>query len=278
MKRILVLSGGGSYGAFEAGIVANLIENNKGSWDFITGVSAGSLNASYLSTIDKDSEKDNIDRIKSFWFEIKNEDVFKDEFFLNGLSMYNSNKFKNKIQNVFKELSPKRPVLIGSTSLSKCKSQTFSNDDIIEHGFTEPIMCSVSIPIVFQPYSFLNDMFIDGGFTSNILFNEAVNYAIKNYPGEDIQIDVIVCGRQIKEEDVNKDNINLTKLLEKIANIAVQQVEYSEIINKVDVPIYINVVLYERKNETDISFLDFDKSEELWNQGYTMSNVNIINL
>ena len=77
MKRILVLSGGGSYGAFEAGIISNLIENGKGSWDFITGVSAGSLNASYLSTIDKESEKDNIEIIKNLWENIKNVDVFQ---------------------------------------------------------------------------------------------------------------------------------------------------------------------------------------------------------
>ena len=42
--KILSLSGGGVYGAFEMGIVSKLLENNK-TWDLFTGVSAGSLNS-----------------------------------------------------------------------------------------------------------------------------------------------------------------------------------------------------------------------------------------
>ena len=192
--------------------------------------------------------------------------------------MYNSDKFKNKLESIFNKLTPKRPLLIGTTSLSKCFSQTFSNNDIEKYGFIDPIMCSVSIPIIFKPYSFLDDMFIDGGFTSNILFDEAVNYAIENFPGQHVQIDVIICGRQVAGEPVNKDNITFEKIIEKLANITVQQVEYAEILKKVDIPINIRVVLYERKNDTGISFLDFNKTHELWDQGYTLSNVNIYDI
>ena len=38
--KVLSLSGGCAYGAFEAGIVARLFENNS-TYDLITGVSAG---------------------------------------------------------------------------------------------------------------------------------------------------------------------------------------------------------------------------------------------
>ena len=275
MRKILVLSGGGSFGCYEAGILCNIIASGNGSWDFITGVSAGSINASYLSTIDKDSEKDYIDIIKNLWIGIKNSDVFEDEFFLNGLSVYNSDKFKSKIESVYKDkgLVPKRPLLIGSTSLSKNCSQVFSNDDIEKYGFTDLILCSTSIPIVFQPYSFLDDMFIDGGLTGNILFDEAVNYAIENFPGEDVQIDVIICGKKINKEVINKDNITFLKLLEKVWTIMLQQTEYSEILKTIDIPGNIKVMIYEQKTENGTSFLNFDNAEELWNEGYSMSNV-----
>ena len=60
MRKILCLSGGGSYGAFEMGVICNLIEEAKGGWDLITGVSAGSINAAYISTLKKYWEMDRI--------------------------------------------------------------------------------------------------------------------------------------------------------------------------------------------------------------------------
>ena len=83
MKRILILSGGGCYGSFEMGLVSKLIEEDKGSWDLITGVSAGSINACYLSTISKEDEITSIKEFKNLWLNIKSKDVFTNCFFLN---------------------------------------------------------------------------------------------------------------------------------------------------------------------------------------------------
>jgi predicted acylesterase/phospholipase RssA len=49
--NLLTLSGGGSLGAYEAGVLNKLLhENSSIDYDFILGVSAGSMNAAYLST------------------------------------------------------------------------------------------------------------------------------------------------------------------------------------------------------------------------------------
>ena len=176
MRNILCLSGGGSYGAFEIGIVCNLIKEAKGGWDLITGISAGSLNAAYLSTLKKYEEINHIEEIKNLWTNLNNSNIFQDEYFFNGLSIYNSNLFKKKIIEIYDGKTPVRPVIINATSLSKSSSVSFTNDDIIKYGFTDIIMSSATIPILFQPYSFLDDTFIDGGFTSNIAFYDAINY------------------------------------------------------------------------------------------------------
>ena len=48
--RVLSMSGGGSFGAFEAGVLARMLEEQPGlDYDYMLGVSAGSLNAGYLS-------------------------------------------------------------------------------------------------------------------------------------------------------------------------------------------------------------------------------------
>ena len=180
MKKILVLSGGGSHGCFEMGIVSRLIQDGNGYWDLITGVSAGSLNACYLSTIKKEDEKTNIDEFKKLWVNVKNSDVYRTECFLNGLSVYNTDPFKKQL-DIFNDREPVRPVIIGTTSLSTSSSQIFTEKDIYEYGFKDLIMCSTAIPILFPPYPFLDDVFVDGGITSNILLYDAINYCLKKY-------------------------------------------------------------------------------------------------
>jgi len=277
MKKLLVLSGGGSYGAFEIAIVSTLIKNGLGSWDFITGVSAGSINACYLSTIDKDKELENIDNFKELWTNIKNSDVFKNEYFLNGLSLYNNDSLQKKLTDIFTGRKTVRPVIISATSLSESQSKLFNNDDIEKYGFKDLIMCSTSIPLLFPPYSFLNDMFVDGGLTSNILLFEGINYCLTNFPGEDIDVDVIICGKKISTEVVNKNNIHFKNYIEKLIGIIQQQVEYFQVLDKINIPnkdVKIKINVYEQKNESSISLLEFDKCVELWDQGFDFKNVN----
>jgi predicted patatin/cPLA2 family phospholipase len=278
MKKILVLSGGGAFGCFEMAVVSALIIEGKGSWDLITGVSAGSFNASYLSTIEKDKEIDNIDLFKKLWCDINNSLVFQNEYFLNGLSVYNSDKYKQTVKSIYDDKLPLRPVMISATSLNSSSSRIFRNKDIEEYGFTDIVMSSSSIPILFQPYFFLNEFFIDGGFTSNILLDESINYCLKNFPNEEVQIDVIVCSKKLNPEIIDKSNLNITKLIEKLIGIVEQQVEYFEIMKNIKTPSNITVKVYEPINKPDISFLNFDKSEDLWNYGFDLSNINIYEL
>ena len=278
MKKILVLSGGGSFGCFEMAVVSALILAGKGSWDLITGVSAGSFNASYLSSIEKDKEIDNIDLFKKLWCDINNSLVFHSEYFLNGLSVYNSDKYKQTVKSIYDDKLPIRPVMISATSLNSSSSRIFRNKDIEEYGFTDIVMASSSIPILFQPYFFLNEFYIDGGFTSNILLDESINYCLKNFPNEEVQIDVIVCSKKLNPEIIDKNNLNMTKLVEKLIGIIEQQVEYFEIMKNIKTPSNITVKVYEPINKPDISFLNFDKSDELWNYGFNLSNLNIYEL
>ena len=281
MKKLLVLSGGGSYGAFEIAIVSTLIKNGLGSWDVITGVSAGSINACYLSTIDKEKELENIDTFKELWTNIKNSDVYKNEYFLNGLSLYNNDSLQKKLSEIFDGRKTVRPVIISATSLSQSTSKLFNNEDIEKYGFKDLIMCSTSIPLLFPPYPFLDDMFVDGGLTSNILLFEGINYCLTNFPGENIEVDVIICGKKISKDIVTKNNIHFKSYIEKLIGIIQQQVEYFQVLDKINIPdknVKIKINVYEQKNESSISILEFDKCEELWDQGFDLKNVHLYTL
>jgi predicted acylesterase/phospholipase RssA len=277
MTKILVLSGGGSYGSFEVGVVSNLIEKGLGGWDLITGVSAGSINACYLSTIKKEDEKENIPIFKNLWLNIKDKDIYKPDFFLNGLSVYNTKPLEKKLDEIFKDKKSVRPVIISTTSLTNAQALHFNNDDIDKYGFKDLIMCSTAIPILFPPYSFMDDMFCDGGLTSNVIFYDAINYAIEKNE-KNIDIDIIICGKIKDKEHVDKDNLNFKKYFQKLITIITQQVEYSQLLDKINIPqkdIKIKINVYEQKNETSISLLDFESCNILWEQGYDFSNVNV---
>lgn len=275
MKKILVLSGGGSLGTFEAAILSQLILQGKGSWDLITGVSAGSINASYLSTIDRNKELDNITIFKNLWCSIKNKDVFNPELFLNGLSIYNTNKYKIKLETIFKDKKILRPLMINATSLNTSTSKIFTEEDIEKYGFIDVIMSSSSIPILFPPYRFMNDFFIDGGFSSNIVLDQAIKYSLNHFPDEEVEIDVIICGHFIDKEVISEKELNFKKLIEKIIGIIEQQMEYFEVLDKMDIPSNIKINIYQPKNKLPISFLNFDKGEELWELGSDFKNISI---
>ncbi len=273
MKKILVLSGGGSHGSFEMGVVSRLIQDNKGGWDLITGVSAGSINGSYLCTIDKKREKEFIKDFKVLWSNLKNKDIFEGEYFFNGLSMYNSNKYKTKLEEIFENKLPKRPLILSSTSLNTSKSKIFNFKDIKTYGFVDPIMCSSSVPLVFQPYNFLDDMFVDGGLTSNVLLIEAVNYCLKYFPKEPIHIDVIICTKLLETEKIDKDKFHFNNLLQRLIGIIEQQIEYFELLKTEKFPCKIDITVYEQKENSKYSFLDFDHGEEQFNSGFSFENV-----
>ncbi len=75
----LVLSGGGNKGAYEAGVVYQLVHSLPGAeveWDVVSGVSAGALNAGGISIFAKGNELDMADWIVNLWDTIETKDIW----------------------------------------------------------------------------------------------------------------------------------------------------------------------------------------------------------
>ncbi len=77
----LALSGGGSKGSYQAGVLYGLVMNDadksKYSYDIISGVSAGSINAFALSIFPKGEEVSMVKYISDTWANLKESNVFK---------------------------------------------------------------------------------------------------------------------------------------------------------------------------------------------------------
>lgn len=269
--NVLTLSGGGAYGSFEAGVISKLFETGS-TYDIITGVSAGSLNTAYLSSIKSGEEKYHISEFKNLWTSIKTNDILHKVYFLNGLSLYDNRPVKNKLNEIFSNVTTIRDIKIAATSLIDGTSRIFTKNDVLQYGLIDILMSSIAIPIALPPYPFLNDIFVDGGLTSNILLNEGINYCLDNFPLENVYIDVIICGKKLgKYENLT---MNIKDIVERIISIITQQVEYSELLH----PIFENNVfirVFEQQHQDSYGLLDFDATETLYNEGYNFTNVNI---
>ena len=270
--NVLTLSGGGVFASFEMGLLSNIFENEHPNYDVITGVSAGSLNTAYLSSIQSGNEYKHVEEFKNLWINLKDKDIYSNVFFLNGISLYDTTPLKNKLNSIYGDKKPIRPIKVGTTSLKEATTKVFDEVDVAKYGFTDILLSSTAIPILFPPHKFLNDFFVDGGLTSNILLNEGVNFCLDNHPNEDIYVDVIICGMKVPEDDELK--YNMKDIVQRLITVIQQQVEYSELLHLIDEKnIYITV--YEQKYQESISLLDFSKSEQLWYEGYNKTNVNV---
>jgi predicted patatin/cPLA2 family phospholipase len=167
----LSFSGGGAFGAVELGILKKIRESYPIKYERYTGVSAGSLNAGFLSHYA--NINDGIKDAEHLYSTIKNKDVYEilpDT----GNSLLNTKPLHNTLTNVIKNMKsePVIETLVGTANLYT------GNLDIYKYNDNENIedkvlllMSSSAIPVVFPPIKYKNYMYADGGTLSNELLD-----------------------------------------------------------------------------------------------------------
>lgn len=175
-KRALVLAGGGARGAFQVGMLEELVINQGLDFGIIRGVSVGALNAAFLAQA---PAKDSIDALKGqvaalrgLWESgIKgNESVYEDRGGFVAMaagadSIYSLDPLRKLIeQNVSLQRlrSSGRNFAVGTVSLKNGRYAEWGPE---ARNFTERLIASASIPVVF-PFVDLKtekDVLVDGG-------------------------------------------------------------------------------------------------------------------
>lgn len=93
-KKVLVLSGGGSRGAYEAGVIYHLMCEREIDYDLVIGISVGSLIALRLAQYSKGQQIQAAEQLKLDWHAIKTSQVLKSWFF-----GYAQGYFKGSLKN-----------------------------------------------------------------------------------------------------------------------------------------------------------------------------------
>lgn len=169
-KRVLIMSGGGSKGAFQAGVIEQL---NRQDWDpdAVAGISVGALNGVMVAT----GQSDNLIKI---WQDLREEQVLKKRRIDRKAKNYLLHKIGvEKATLGFFDNSPLKKKLkesVGSkfTKHYYCGTVNIETGAYKEHvarpmmvpwNYLDAVIASTAIPVVFDPVNLDGELHVDGG-------------------------------------------------------------------------------------------------------------------
>lgn len=187
---ILVLSGGGDYGAFGAGVLKGWgsveDEGRRPEFDMVTGVSTGALIAPFAFLGDQGSYDDIValySEPKDDWFTLRGL-----LFFMPWQESFTDTKALRRdlekavtpkvIQRIADQAETGRSLIIGTTNLDMGTVRGFAlGEECRDAAYTgkysrihDILMASAAIPGAFPPVVIDDSLYVDGGTTANIFF------------------------------------------------------------------------------------------------------------
>jgi len=215
MKKALVLSGGGAKGSWSGGIIEYLVKEQKKEWDLVIGTSTGSLLAP-LASIGE------VDRLKIAYTTVSNKSIFNISPFnkkgkvrlFNALwrvinkksSLGQANNLKKKIKEIITEEDFNRIQKEGKESIAvvsnmtKFQSEYKSTKTETYDSFCEWMLCSSSVPLLFEVQNNDGCQYLDGGVLNSIPIQEAINLGAT-------EIDVIILSAEVKTDYDDMENM-----------------------------------------------------------------------
>lgn len=164
----LSFSGGGSFGAVEIGILKRLTELENKKYDIYTGISAGALNAAFLSYFT--DIKTGIRTGEEIYTSLNNRAIY-DILPTTGVSLFNTLPLHKTLTNIINKM-PNKPqihTLIGATNLYSGNLDIYNFEDNDDYNKVLLMMSSSAIPGLFPPIEYNNQLYADGGTLSNEL-------------------------------------------------------------------------------------------------------------
>lgn len=215
MKKALVLSGGGSKGAWSGGVIDYLVNIEKKSWDYVLGTSTGGL-LSPLTSLGK------IEELKEAYTSVKNSDIFdikpfKDNgklrifnammrIFSGKTSIGRAKNLKKKIKEIITEEDFNRineegkEVFAVVSNMTEFKTEYKSTKDYTYDEYCDWLMCSASVPLLFEVKEINGCQYLDGGILEQVPLQHAVNLGAT-------EIDVIVLSSIVNDKYEKMDNV-----------------------------------------------------------------------
>jgi predicted acylesterase/phospholipase RssA len=257
----LAFSGGGSFGAVEIGILKRINQIEKKQYDTYTGISAGGLNAGFLSYY-KDLTM-GIKNAELLYSNMKNKMVYEVSPH-NELSLLNTEPLFNVLTKIINKMG-KEPVIntyIGATNLYTGRLDIFNFNDNNDADKVLLLMSTSAIPVVFPPINYNNYMYADGGTLSNELLDIF-------HDGSYLNITYITTTEGINE--ISEPITSLQDMIRRTIEIVVGN--YNDPITKINQNCKtpygeVNMFYVDNNYLEDYNMLNFDNGKELIDIGY----------
>ncbi len=202
--RAIAFSGGGSKGAFEAGVVYGL--NHAGNpadfaWDVVSGVSAGALNSGGISLWAPSQGIEMSEWMEQLWLSLTNDQVYKEwpntviDGLFNKAGFFDNSPLLNLMTKLFNEKGKfQRQIVVSAVDVNTGKYQTFDNSLGFDK-FPTAVVASASIPFIFPHRDFDGYVLMDGSTAWNTNLASAVDECKKKgFADSSIILDIILCG------------------------------------------------------------------------------------
>lgn len=277
--RALVLSGGGSKGAYQAGALKYILGELNVVYDIFCGVSVGAINSAFLSMYKTGEEQQSIAILSDLWSQLDNSSIYKRWFPFGRWHALWTNSFfdSSPLGNLLREKlsldkirASGKEVSVGTVSLSSGKYTLF---DQRSDYFIDAVIASASFPGMLTPVKFLGQLWTDGGVKEISPIKKAVEM------GAD-EIDVIITSPQTRVKrfvenpstvDVLKRTIDLST--DKIMANDIEKVQMHNKLAEAGFEGYKHVKLNILRPDYNLieDLLDFrpEKIKEMMEKGYT---------
>lgn len=214
--KALVVSGGGSKGAFGGGVAQYLIEEKNREYDLLIGTSTGSLLVPFLAV-------KKLDKLKEVYTNVTQEDIFKVNPFKitqdkNGATKVGINYWKvlynvlirkkkafGDASNLRKLISKfmterdysiikdsNKTVIACVTNLTLAQAEYKSTDDYGWSDYGDYMLASATVPPFMEPVLKDGYHYADGGIVEHAPIQEAINRGAT-------EIDVIILRKEVQE-------------------------------------------------------------------------------
>ncbi len=176
---ILALSGGGAFGAVEIGILDSLVSNGQipNRFNVVTGISAGGLNAGFLSYFDDVSSA--IQPMVNIFSNLTTQSVYTTDYLgiFTRWSIYDNSPLEATLTNILETTTQSQnpPItLIGASNVYTDELDIFKFNELSLSDKVNVLMSTSAIPLAFPPRKYNNALYVDGGVISNEIINQAI--------------------------------------------------------------------------------------------------------
>lgn len=191
--KVLVLSGGGSYGAAQAGMLKAVVESGFVP-DHIVGVSAGALNGAAIA---QDFSLSSVESLCQAWSNTSQRSVFPSRGFaqlLHAVRSQQSLQPSHGVRRLIESFGPVAelpdlsashiPLHVGAVDLVSGHVRWFSTGPCMD-----VLTASCALPGVFPPVSVEGTLYVDGGVVSNVPWLKALSFSPAQIVCLDVSLD-----------------------------------------------------------------------------------------